>query len=228
MVSNNTKPAIDLKPSINHITLKDGTRISSSVNCDIAAKLISEHNHYVYTVENKKTYVYFDGVYQGNGEFVIKRLLQDYYMSHTDPSGKSLVTTHTQDEIIRKVQIMNGKPMSVFQSTEPVFNVENGVLNLETLQLEPPSPDRYTLNRSSVVYDPNAECPEWLEFLDSALDKPHQPDVALDVVNDKRQEIKFSLSDIADMLQDSKKIIEFRLIDLIDSWAREQYKKSAR
>ena len=49
------------------------------------------------------------------------------------------------------------------------------------------------------------------------------PDVALEVVNDKGQKIKFSLSDIADMLQDSKKILEFRLIDLIDSWARQQY-----
>ena len=54
------------------------------------------------------------------------------------------------------------------------------------------------------------------------------PDVALEVVNDKGQKIKFSLSDIADMLQDSKKILEFRLIDLIDSWARQQYEKSVR
>ncbi|MDD1752845.1 MAG: hypothetical protein LUQ38_07140 [Methanotrichaceae archaeon] len=48
------------------------------------------------------------------------------------------------------------------------------------------------------------------------------PDVALEVVNDKGQKVKFSLSDIADMLQDSKKILEFRLIDLIESWARQQ------
>jgi hypothetical protein len=54
------------------------------------------------------------------------------------------------------------------------------------------------------------------------------PDEALEVVNDKGQKIKFSLSDIADMLQDSKKILEYRLIDLIDSWARRQYEKSAR
>ena len=53
------------------------------------------------------------------------------------------------------------------------------------------------------------------------------PDVALEVINDKGQKINFSLSDIADMLQDSKKILEFRLIDLIDSWAGQQYEKSA-
>jgi len=54
------------------------------------------------------------------------------------------------------------------------------------------------------------------------------PDVALEVVNDKGQKAKFSLSDIADMLQDPKKILEFRLIDIIDSWARQQYEKAAR
>ena len=54
------------------------------------------------------------------------------------------------------------------------------------------------------------------------------PDVALEVVNDKGQKIKLSLSDIADMLQDFKKILEYRLIDLLDSWARQQYEKSAR
>ena len=54
------------------------------------------------------------------------------------------------------------------------------------------------------------------------------PDVALEVVNDKGQKIKFSLSDVAVMLQNPKKILEFRLIDIIDSWARQQYEKSAR
>ncbi len=53
------------------------------------------------------------------------------------------------------------------------------------------------------------------------------PDEVLEVVNDKGQKIEFSLSDIANMLLDSKKILEYRLIDLIDSWARQQYVKSA-
>lgn len=144
-----------------------------NVNCDTAASLISEQNRYVHIVENSKTYYYFHGVYKEYGEFLIKSLLQAYYQNFTNHQGKSLVTTHTQNEIISKVQILNTESLSVFQSTEPVFNVENGVLNLETLELEPPSPDHYILNKSPVVYDPNAECPEWLKFLDSSLDKPH-------------------------------------------------------
>ena len=54
------------------------------------------------------------------------------------------------------------------------------------------------------------------------------PDVALEVVNDRGQKKKLSLSEIAEMLQDFKKILEYRLIDLLDSWARQQYEKSAR
>ena len=54
------------------------------------------------------------------------------------------------------------------------------------------------------------------------------PDEALEVVNDEGQKKRFSLPDVADMLQDSRKILEYRLIDLIDSWARLQCEKSAK
>lgn len=176
MAANNTKPEllVNLKESIVfRRNQKTDELVPTNVNCDIAARLVSEQNRYVYTIENKKTYYYFSGVYQEYGDFLIKKLLQGYYQDFKDPQGESLVTTGIQNEIIRKVQNINMRPMSIFQSTEPIFNVENGVLNLETRELEPPSPDRYILNRSPVVYDPDAECPGWFEFLDSSLDKLH-------------------------------------------------------
>lgn len=175
MAENNTgsESFVDLKDSL--ILKRNGKDEFEpvAVNCDTAARLISKQNRYVYILENGKTYYYSGGVYKEFGEFHIKELLQEYYQNFHDQQGKSLVTTNTHNEIVRKVQTLNMKSMSIFQSAEPIFNVENGVLNLETKELEPPSPDRYILNRSPVVYDPDAECPEWLEFLDSSLEKLH-------------------------------------------------------
>lgn len=145
--------------------------IPCAVNCDTAANLISNQNHYVHIIETGKTYFYVNGVYLEHGDLAIKRLLQSYYQDFTGPKGRALVPTNTYDEIVRKVEILNLRSLSVFQSTEPVFNVANGVLNLETLELEQPSPERYILNESPVEYNPDAECTEWLEFLDTTLDK---------------------------------------------------------
>lgn len=176
MAANNIKQEllVNLEDSIVYKRNKNTDKLEpNTVNCDIAAKLISEQNRYVHIIENGKTYYYFGGVYQEYGDSLIKKLLQGYYQSFKDPQGKSLVTTSIQNEIMHKVQIINTHSMSIFQSTDPIFNVMNGVLNLETHELEPPSPDRYVLNRSPVVYDPDAECPEWLDFLDRSLDKLH-------------------------------------------------------
>jgi hypothetical protein len=46
------------------------------------------------------------------------------------------------------------------------------------------------------------------------------PNEAIDAENDKGQKMKLSLGDIAEMLQDSKKILEYHLIDIIDSWSQ--------
>jgi hypothetical protein len=46
------------------------------------------------------------------------------------------------------------------------------------------------------------------------------PNEAIDAENDKGQKMNLSLGDIAEMLKDSKKILEYHLIDLIDSWSQ--------
>ena len=84
--------------------------------------------------------------------------------------------------------------------------------------------DRMAISDYSIEYLKKA-C---LELSDLIRDlSKEMPDEALEAINDKGQKLKFSLPDIADMLQDSKKILEYRLIDLVDSWARQEHEKSA-
>ena len=46
------------------------------------------------------------------------------------------------------------------------------------------------------------------------------PNEAIDVVDKKGQKKSFALNDVAEMLYDTRKIVELNLIDNISRWAR--------
>jgi hypothetical protein len=48
------------------------------------------------------------------------------------------------------------------------------------------------------------------------------PQEAIEVVDNKGQKKSFALNDVAEMLYDTRKIVELNLIDNISSWARAQ------
>lgn len=62
-----------------------------------------------------------------------------------------------QSDVAREVETFDADPWTL--------NVENGLLNLKTFQLEPHSPKHYAARLAPVAYDPDAKCPLWLEFL---------------------------------------------------------------
>jgi P4 family phage/plasmid primase-like protien len=49
------------------------------------------------------------------------------------------------------------------------LNLSNGILNLDTLNLEPHSPDYNLIYQIQTPYIPTAECPKWLAFLERTL-----------------------------------------------------------
>ena len=49
------------------------------------------------------------------------------------------------------------------------INLANGVLNLQTMKLEPHSPDWRSPMQIPVRYDPGASCPKWDQFLSQVL-----------------------------------------------------------
>jgi hypothetical protein len=50
-----------------------------------------------------------------------------------------------------------------------VFNCDNGTLDLRTNEFRPHNQDDLITNISPVAYDPKADCPLWLEFLDTVM-----------------------------------------------------------
>ncbi|MBN2148276.1 MAG: hypothetical protein JW726_12885 [Anaerolineales bacterium] len=49
------------------------------------------------------------------------------------------------------------------------LNLANGMLNLETLELEPHQRELYFTTQLDYSYDPDADCPQWRAFLDQVL-----------------------------------------------------------
>jgi len=56
------------------------------------------------------------------------------------------------------------------------INVKNGLLNIETKELQPHTPEFVTLIQYPVLYDPEAKCPIWNECVSEWMTGPEQED----------------------------------------------------
>jgi len=56
-----------------------------------------------------------------------------------------------------------------FDKDPQLINCQNGVLNLETLEMAPHSVDQHLTKIAHANYDPGARCPRWLAFLDKIM-----------------------------------------------------------
>ncbi|MBP5942580.1 DNA primase family protein [Streptomyces acidiscabies] len=65
--------------------------------------------------------------------------------------------------------------MGQFDQHEQLLNVKNGIVDLRDGSLMPHDPELYLMQQSPVRFDPHAECPMWLQFLNSVMpDKDRQ------------------------------------------------------
>lgn len=120
----------------------------------VAAGLL-EANHFV-TIEDQRSreiFRYDDGVYVSDGEAYIKQRIQENFEVKED------VSTHLVNEVTGHVERSTINPRSVFDETNPHLVLQNGLLNLHSLELEPFAPDHYALNKLPVTFDPSKGCP---------------------------------------------------------------------
>ena len=61
------------------------------------------------------------------------------------------------------------KPLSHFDRDIYLYNCENGTLNLKTGDLQPHREDDYLMHIGGTYYDPNAECPLWMDTIQKAF-----------------------------------------------------------
>jgi len=145
------------------------------VNHDRATDWINNKHSIIYFAENGQLLVYENGVYKPYGEVIIKGSLNEIFSGCCKRNDKALLTRNDITEIISRVQITNVQPLSIIDDIGPYVNLENGYINLETLDLFEHTPDKPFMCKCPVRYVDGAECPVFMEFTDQSLDKEYHP-----------------------------------------------------
>lgn len=130
----------------------------------IADHLLKKYNLKT-TSDTKEILAYKDGHFQNIGEDIVAT------------ETKHLMGVHCTSGDINEIINAHIKPQTF--TDRKLFNndltrtcLENGVLNLETGELEPHSPDHMFTFKMNVSYDPEAECKNIIKFLEEVTLAP--------------------------------------------------------
>jgi P4 family phage/plasmid primase-like protien len=133
---------------------------------DLASELL-EKEHFVTLNDTEQLFRYeeAEGIYKDDGESYVKQLVEQSIES------KEEISTHLVNEVLGHIKRSTFKPREIFDSSSrnPHLVVQNGLLNLETFELEPFTPEYFSLNKLNVKYDPSKDCPNFKQFLSEIL-----------------------------------------------------------
>jgi putative DNA primase/helicase len=116
------------------------------------------------TMSDTKEIYYYDynkGIYTDGGEIIIESQAE---------TMDSDVTTGIVNEVMNHIRRRTYTNRNEFDSGKPeVLNLQNGLLNIDTLEFKEHSPGHLSLVQSPVKYDPKAKCPNIQKFLSEVL-----------------------------------------------------------
>jgi len=143
--------------SIGHIPRPDSCSEKGSLDQinERIPEWIAEY-HFKTVTDTERLYHYGHGVYLDDGEIVLKALIEAEFGDITDDR---LVR-----DVIGKVKRRTYVDRDLFNNRN-ILNVRNGLLDLETLQLLPHTPDYLSTAQIDVFYNPNAKAPAISKFL---------------------------------------------------------------
>lgn len=75
-------------------------------------------------------------------------------------------------EVFNYIKANTEKSYNDFDKDPNIHNLKNGLLNIETMELKPHTPDYLSLRQFNVEYIPNAKCPEFEQTLVDNLPDP--------------------------------------------------------
>ncbi len=138
-------PGMDIKFEASYFFDKD------KFNAKRLADLIMSKVRFVTFSDTREIWYYKDGIFIPNGEVVVESLCQ-YYLNEES-------NRHRVEEVIGHIKRSTYIDRSAFDRNINLIAVENGVLNLETMELLPHSPDYLLTVKIPVHYNPEADYP---------------------------------------------------------------------
>ena len=134
--------------------------------------LLSEPGMIFLTLRDTDEILYYEsGVYNRLGEkFISAWIERRMHEARCCQYMKTHLVTEVINAIIRSTYV----DRSIFEESPELICMDNGILNIETNEFIPHSPDYHFLVKLPVEYDPKAECPVFDKFLAEIL--PGQKD----------------------------------------------------
>jgi P4 family phage/plasmid primase-like protien len=122
------------------------------------------------TMSDTKEIFYYDesrGIYVSGAEIIIE--------SQAELMTDGTVSTSIVNEAMNHIRRRTYTNRPDFDASQPhILNLQNGLLNIDTLEIKEHSHDQLSLVQLPVKYDPVAKCPQILKFLGQVL---HPQDV---------------------------------------------------
>jgi len=128
-----------------------------------------KEKHKIFTIRNAQKpemWVYQKGVYIPEGETYIKEVCRE--------TLGIAFTGHLANEVVKKIEVDTYIDKDDFfqQLNEKEICLQNGLLNIETRELFPHTPEKIFLAKIPINYKPEADCSKIKTFLSQVLKKP--------------------------------------------------------
>jgi D5 N terminal like len=113
-------------------------------------------NNYIFKTMRDTEEIYYyeknNGLYVLDGSRLIQESCQLLYPK---------ISTHEVHEVVNQINRRTGVDRSKFDSNIDIINLENGLLNIHTLEFREHSPNEFSLVQLPLVYNPKANCPAY-------------------------------------------------------------------
>ena len=146
------------------------------------ARFLMENHRIIFKPQENVFYMYNEsnGLWEHKSEDVLKRLLGDelgeYWRKFHGDVLKYLLPSRSDRILKDSINRLRGmvEDSEAFNNPElrkPVIHLADGMLNLETMEMDDFSPEYYSRNQIPISFDENATCPRFLnDLLAPALD----------------------------------------------------------
>ncbi|MBW2674712.1 MAG: bifunctional DNA primase/polymerase [Deltaproteobacteria bacterium] len=129
------------------------------------AQALDSEFHFICPRDTEELYIYIDGYYHLGGETYIRAWIRRQF----EKAGK----VAPQPLISNLIDEMKARHYIEREQFNPhgYLCLRNGILDLETLQIRPHTPQLYFTYQLPVEYEPNADCPRFKQFLREIFDE---------------------------------------------------------
>jgi P4 family phage/plasmid primase-like protien len=140
---------------IDRLVREDEYRIQEEDHSDFA-KRVKQKFDFKTMRDTEEVYVFHNGIYEKDGERVISSYVE---------SIKNPCTTNFVNEVINHIKRSTYTKREEFDKYPNLLTLENGILDMENMQLQEFDKDYLSLSRIPVFFNKEAKCPNIMKFI---------------------------------------------------------------